>query len=70
MRERVSPPEGVPRLFDLIQVPDRKILPAFFFALRHTLVCDGLDQVRGGKGGRVVPTRRDDHMLRPCLASR
>ena len=47
MRERVSPPEGVPRLFDLIQVPDRKILPAFFFALRHTLVCEDLDQVSG-----------------------
>eukprot|EP00899_Mesostigma_viride_P022586 jgi/Mesvir1/3511/Mv11989-RA.2 len=44
MREKVSPPEGVPRLFDLIQVPDERLLPAFYFALKDTVVAAELDQ--------------------------
>jgi structural maintenance of chromosome 4 len=34
----------VPRLFDLIRVEDERIWPAFYFALRDTLVANNLDQ--------------------------
>uniref|UniRef100_A0A8W7PFD3 Structural maintenance of chromosomes protein n=1 Tax=Anopheles coluzzii TaxID=1518534 RepID=A0A8W7PFD3_ANOCL len=37
-------PENVPRLFDLIRVEDERVLPAFYFALRDTLVAENLDQ--------------------------
>ena len=40
-------PENVPRLFDLIKVRDKNILPAFYFALRDTLVAKDLDQATG-----------------------
>lgn len=32
------------RLFDLVKVKDSAILPAFYFALRDTLVANDLDQ--------------------------
>ncbi|CAI5494544.1 unnamed protein product [Closterium sp. Naga37s-1] len=44
MSEKLSTPEGVPRLFDLVQVQDARLLPAFWFALRNTLVAASLDQ--------------------------
>jgi structural maintenance of chromosome 4 len=34
----------VPRLFDLIRVEDERVRPAFYFALRDTLVANDLDQ--------------------------
>ena len=37
-------PENVPRLFDLIKVKDGKILPAFYYAVRDTLVAKDLEQ--------------------------
>lgn len=37
-------PENVPRLFDLIRVQDEAIQPAFYFALRDTLVAKDLEQ--------------------------
>ena len=37
-------PENVPRLFDLVQVKDESVLPAFYHALRDTLVAKDLDQ--------------------------
>jgi structural maintenance of chromosome 4 len=37
-------PEGVPRLFDLIQTKDPKFRAAFYFALRDTVVAKDLDQ--------------------------
>ena len=37
-------PEGVPRLFDLVRVKDECFLPAFYFALRDTLVANDLEQ--------------------------
>lgn len=40
----VRSPENVPRLFDLIQVEDDRVRPAFYFALRNTLVSKDLDQ--------------------------
>eukprot|EP00897_Mesotaenium_endlicherianum_P001579 jgi/Mesen1/1449/ME000132S00395 len=44
MREAVRTPEGVPRLFDLVRVRDEALLPAFFYALRHTVVANDLNQ--------------------------
>ncbi|XP_017781859.1 PREDICTED: structural maintenance of chromosomes protein 4 [Nicrophorus vespilloides] len=37
-------PENVPRLFDLIRVEDERIKPAFYYAVRNTLVAKDLDQ--------------------------
>ena len=34
----------MPRLFDLVKVKDKAISPAFYFALRDTLVAKDLDQ--------------------------
>lgn len=34
----------MPRLFDLVKTKEEKILPAFYFALRDTLVANDLDQ--------------------------
>uniref|UniRef100_F1KR40 Structural maintenance of chromosomes protein n=1 Tax=Ascaris suum TaxID=6253 RepID=F1KR40_ASCSU len=46
-------PENVPRLFDLIRVADRAVLPAFYYALRDTLVADDIaTATRVGVGGR------------------
>jgi structural maintenance of chromosome 4 len=44
MDDPVTPPEGVPRLFDCIKCNDDKMRTAFFFALRHTLVAKDIDQ--------------------------
>jgi structural maintenance of chromosome 4 len=48
----------VPRLFDLIQVEDERVLPAFYYALRDTLVANDLDQATriayGAQRFRVV----------------
>lgn len=40
----ISTPENIPRLFDMVQVKDDSIRPAFYFALRDTLVAKNLDQ--------------------------
>ena len=34
----------MPRLFDLIRVEDERVRPAFYYALRDTLVANDLDQ--------------------------
>ncbi|XP_074593637.1 structural maintenance of chromosomes 4-like protein gluon [Brevipalpus obovatus] len=53
-QDPISTPENVPRLFDLIKVNDSDVLPAFYFAIRDTLVADDLDQAtRVGLGGRT-----------------
>ncbi|XP_077541777.1 structural maintenance of chromosomes 4-like protein gluon [Haemaphysalis longicornis] len=59
MQKKISVPENVPRLFDLVQVKDKSILPAFYFALQDTLVADDLDQatrigLQGSRRYRVV----------------
>ncbi|XP_053673765.1 structural maintenance of chromosomes protein 4 [Anopheles nili] len=41
---KIQTPENVARLFDLIRVEDERVLPAFYFALRDTLVAENLDQ--------------------------
>ena len=51
---------GVARLFDLIRIQDDSLRPAFFFALRNTLVAQDLEQATRiayahcGKWARVV----------------
>lgn len=40
----IRTPENIPRLFDMVKVKDDHIRPAFYFALRDTLVADNLDQ--------------------------
>ncbi|XP_030071889.1 structural maintenance of chromosomes protein 4 isoform X2 [Microcaecilia unicolor] len=42
--DKIQTPENIPRLFDLVKVKDEKIRPAFYFALRDTLVANNLDQ--------------------------
>ena len=37
-------PENVPRLYDLVRVKDERVKPAFYFALRNTLVAENLEQ--------------------------
>lgn len=45
MKAKVSTPEGVPRLFDLIKVQDDRMKLAFFAALGNTVVAKDLEQV-------------------------
>jgi len=51
-------PEDVPRLFDLVRVNNEDLLPAFYFALRDTLVAKDMDQATriayGARRYRVV----------------
>nr|XP_033815111.1 structural maintenance of chromosomes protein 4 isoform X2 [Geotrypetes seraphini] len=42
--DKIQTPENISRLFDLVKVKDEKIHPAFYFALRDTLVANNLDQ--------------------------
>ncbi|PSS30465.1 Structural maintenance of chromosomes protein [Actinidia chinensis var. chinensis] len=44
LKEKVSTPEGVPRLFDLIKVQDERMKLAFFAALGNTVVAENIDQ--------------------------
>ncbi|CAL5325060.1 hypothetical protein CsSME_00004234 [Camellia sinensis var. sinensis] len=44
MKEKVSTPEGVPRLFDLIKVQDERMKLAFFAAVGNTVVAENIDQ--------------------------
>ncbi|KAI7800473.1 structural maintenance of chromosomes protein 4 [Triplophysa rosa] len=40
----ISTPENIPRLFDMVRVTDEAVRPAFYFALRDTLVARDLEQ--------------------------
>ncbi|XP_070539333.1 structural maintenance of chromosomes protein 4-like [Ptychodera flava] len=56
---KIDTPENAPRLFDLVKVQDEKLLTAFYYALRNTLVANDLDQAtriafQGSKRWRVV----------------
>ncbi|KAI3898016.1 hypothetical protein MKX03_027551 [Papaver bracteatum] len=44
LNQRVDPPEGVPRLFDLVKVNDERMRLAFYAALRNTVVAKDLHQ--------------------------
>lgn len=45
MKQNVSTPEGVLRLFDLVRVKEERMRLAFFAALGNTVVAKDLDQV-------------------------
>ncbi|KAJ7703280.1 RecF/RecN/SMC [Mycena rosella] len=55
---KISTPENVPRLFDLVQPKDERFAKAFFKALSNTLVADNMEQANriafGAKRWRVV----------------
>ncbi|XP_054714087.1 structural maintenance of chromosomes protein 4-like [Uloborus diversus] len=58
-KQKISTPENVPRLFDLINVNDTNLLSAFYFALGNTLVADDIEQatrvgLQGSTRYRVV----------------
>ncbi|XP_068601479.1 structural maintenance of chromosomes protein 4 isoform X1 [Brachionichthys hirsutus] len=40
----IRTPEDSPRLFDMVQIPDESVRPAFYFALRDTLVAQDMEQ--------------------------
>ncbi|KAI8546741.1 hypothetical protein RHMOL_Rhmol07G0143200 [Rhododendron molle] len=44
LKDKVSAPEGVPRLYDLIKVQDERMKLAFFAALGNTVVAQDIDQ--------------------------
>ncbi|KAI1723013.1 SMC proteins flexible hinge domain-containing protein [Ditylenchus destructor] len=60
MRNRPNTPMNAPRLFDLIQVKDEHVLPAFYYALYDTLVADDITKAnqiafpQSGKRWRTV----------------
>lgn len=58
----ISTPENIPRLFDMVKVTDDLVRPAFYFALRDTLVAKDLEQAtkvafQKDKRWRVVTLR-------------
>ncbi|CAB0036865.1 unnamed protein product [Trichogramma brassicae] len=57
-QEKIRTPDNVPRLFDLIQVEDERLLPAFYYAIQNTLVANDIDQATrigyGAQRFRVV----------------
>ncbi|KAI9120379.1 hypothetical protein K1719_007412 [Acacia pycnantha] len=58
LRQNVSTPEGVPRLYDLVKVQDERIKLAFFAALGNTVVANDLDQATRIAYGRNNDFRR------------
>ncbi|KAI8533943.1 hypothetical protein RHMOL_Rhmol10G0050100 [Rhododendron molle] len=61
LKEKVSTPEGVPRLYDLIKVRDERMKLAFYAALGNTIVAQDIDQATriaygGNKDFRRVVT--------------
>ncbi|KAG5323636.1 SMC4 protein, partial [Pseudoatta argentina] len=44
INQSIQTPENVHRLFDLIKVEDKRVLPAFYYGLQDTLVAQDLDQ--------------------------
>ncbi|XP_061861791.1 structural maintenance of chromosomes protein 4 isoform X2 [Colius striatus] len=42
--QKISTPENVPRLFDMVTVKDEKMRQAFYFALQDTLVASNLEE--------------------------
>ena len=65
LNEKVSPPEGIPRLFDLVKCSDVHLRMAFYFAMRDTLVAGDLEQASriaysGDKRWRRVVTLKGE----------
>ncbi|GLV32117.1 gluon [Carabus blaptoides fortunei] len=55
---KINTPENVPRLYDLIRIEDERVRPAFYYALRDTLVANEINQASriayGARRFRVV----------------
>ncbi|XP_030379225.1 structural maintenance of chromosomes protein 4 [Scaptodrosophila lebanonensis] len=49
----INTPENVPRLYDLVEIEDERVRPAFYFALGNTLVANDLEQGSRIAYGRV-----------------
>lgn len=65
LQEKVSPPEGCPRLIDLVKCQDKGLAVAFYYAMRDTLVARDLDQASriaysGDKRWRRVVTMKGE----------
>ncbi|KAK9829009.1 hypothetical protein WJX72_003379 [[Myrmecia] bisecta] len=58
MQEKPTPPEGVPRLFDLVRVRDENLRVAFYYALRDTVVAGDLEQASRIAYGREQRWKR------------
>ncbi|XP_054803249.1 structural maintenance of chromosomes protein 4 [Prosopis cineraria] len=58
LKQNVSTPEGVPRLYDLVKVQDERMKLAFFAALGNTVVANDLDQAARIAYGRNNDFRR------------
>ena len=58
LKRRPETPEGAPRLVDLVKVEDERVLPAFYDALRDTLVAEDLEQAKRIAGGKEPFTYR------------
>jgi structural maintenance of chromosome 4 len=58
MNDPVQTPEGVPRLFDLITFAAEQVKPAFWYALRNTVVAENLDQAQRIAYGQDTRFRR------------
>ncbi|GFO49904.1 structural maintenance of chromosomes protein [Plakobranchus ocellatus] len=43
-KKKITTPENIPRLFDLVRVKDEAVKTCFYFALRNTLVAKDIDQ--------------------------
>ncbi|XP_015583967.1 structural maintenance of chromosomes protein 4 [Ricinus communis] len=58
LKAKVTSPEGVPRLFDLVKVQDERMKLAFYAALGNTVVASDLDQATRIAYGRNMDFRR------------
>jgi structural maintenance of chromosome 4 len=58
-KNKIDTPEGVPRLFDLVRPVDERFAPAFYHALRDTLVATDIDQ-----GSRIAYEQKDGRRWR------
>ena len=68
----IETPEGAPRLFDLVKPKHERFLPAFYMAMRDTLVAKDLEQASrlaygSGKRFRVV-TLQGQLVGAPCAS--
>ncbi|XP_031624942.1 uncharacterized protein LOC116341786 [Contarinia nasturtii] len=59
----IQTPENASRLYDLVRIEDERLVAAFYFALRDTLVANDMDQATriayGAKRYRVVTLKGD-----------
>lgn len=80
--DKIKTPENIPRLFDLVKINNETIRPAFYFALRDTLVANDLEQAtrvafQKDKRWRVVTLQGqiieqsgmlEDEIMKQCIS--